>query len=98
MAPRMSTISSEIKKAIEQIEDAMNNASKKPGCPRALKTLQRLDERMGNAKAKGTRPPNAYAKFVKEQFPIFQKKYGDSKSVTEIWALISKEWKRQKQA
>lgn len=86
MPPRIGTIASSVAKAIDQIESA-----KGPGCARALSTLETLGKKIGNAKGK-KKAPNAYAKFVKEQYGPMSKKY-PGLSAPEIMPKIAAAWR-----
>jgi hemerythrin len=86
MAPRHTTIVAYIEKAISQIENDR--------CPNALRTLQSLDNKLNNKK-KSPKKPNAYAEFVKKQYPHFKKEHPHLEA-TGIMPLIAAAWKKHK--
>ena len=87
MAPRLPTIEAFIVKAITQIE-----ADK---CSNALRTLHTLENKMGKNHNSKPKAPNAYAKFVKEQYPHFQKQHPNLPA-TKIMVKIAAAWHEHK--
>ena len=85
MAPRQATIARMVEQANTQIRDDR--------CPYALKTLEALDNRL-NARKSATKKPNAYAEFVKKQFPIIKKQNPDL-GATEIMPIIADLWRKR---